>query len=257
MLVALIHSFSFFSLDKVVVAFYLSHFLLTFSTNLHLKSMVDSIVEYISSTDPNVPPSPNGSVGLRQNNRKVLYALCNSLGSIILVYESSRRCIRKANVSSHLDIRLNNPVEYLNNMASEVGTTVLIGPNATVNLMYCHRQAEKLRSHCQKLLLLGAGTCIVFADYRTGTEDAQLEHAQRCSCGHMCFSTSPTFTLRPGDRISINSGHFYVSASSDKHVIYMTKREFLNQITFHSDGGTDLIDAFVNSLPDSAEPMVT
>lgn len=220
--------------------------------------MVDSIVQYITSTDfPVPPPPPHGQAGLRQSSRKVLYALCNSLGSIILVYESSRRVIRKANVSTHADIRLMNPVEYLNSMTTEMGTTLLIGPNSTIVLMYCHRQAEKLRSHCKKLLLLGSGTCIVFADFRAGTEESQLEHAQRCSCGHMCHSNPPTFTLSPGDRITINSGQFYVSASSDKHIIYMTKREFLSQITYHSDGGADLINAFVNLLPDTPEPMIS
>lgn len=215
--------------------------------------MVDSIVEYLSSTDP---PAPQGAVEVRQS-RKVIYAVCNDLGSIILVYESSRRVIRKANVSTQTDIRLNNPIEYLNNMSTEVGTTVSIGQNGLVILMYCHRIVDKLRSHCRKLLLLGSGTAIVFADYRALTEESQLEHAQRCSCGHMCHSCPPTFMLSPGDRITINSGQFYVSSSSDKHVIYMTKREFLSQITFHSDGGTDLIDAFVNELPDTAEPMVS
>lgn len=217
--------------------------------------MVDAIVNYINSVDPVRPEQP--AEAQRQIARKVLYALCNSLGSIFLVYEGSRRMLRKANVFNQRDVHLTNPIAYLNRIASEAGPTVTINGSATVQLMYCHRTVVKLGSHCCQLLLLGSPTVIVFADHRTGSEEAQQEHAQRCSCGHMCHSNPPTYALRPGDRIALNSGNFSVSASSEKHCIYMSKSEFLGQITFHSAAGTEAIKAFVNSLPDTAKPMVS
>jgi len=212
--------------------------------------MVDSVVSFLR--EPIVPHNPGSNVRLT----KVAYAICNSLGSIILVNES-RRVVRKTNVINQNDLRITTPIDYLRGLSWQPSVTITLGAEASVLLLYCHRVSEKLRSHCRKLVLLGP-VAIVFGDHRSCTEEAQLEHGRRCGCGHLCHSRPPTFSLSDGDRLSIDQGVFYVSASAEQHCIYMTKKEFKDKITFSSDNGSNSVNAimeFVNSLPDTPEPM--
>lgn len=211
--------------------------------------MVDSIVSFLGQP-PSPHPAPAGS-----RHFKVSYAICNPLGSIILVSER-QRVVRKANVLNHVDMRLNTPIDYLRNLPTGPSVTVRIGAEATVWLLYCHRAVEKLRCTCRQLLLLGP-SAIVFADHRRTSEEGQSEHSKRCHCGHLCHTRPPTYSLAHGDQITLNRGVFYVAASSEQHSIYMQKKEFQEQVSFAFTGGATAALDFVNALPDTPEPIIT
>lgn len=215
--------------------------------------MVDTVVRFLREV-PTTPTAVGVPLPLHRN-AKVAYALANRLGSILLVYEN-RFLVRKANISNHADIRLNAPLDYLNSLSAEPTVTIDIGPEATVFLMYCHRVAERLKSHCRQLVLLGP-SAIVFADHLTVTEEAQAEHRKRCRCGHICYSRPPTLPLKHGGRLTIKKGNFYVSVSAEQHSVYMNKREFIEQTSYASEGGVAEAWDFVNSLPDEPEPLIS
>ncbi|KAI2795876.1 hypothetical protein RDWZM_009164 [Blomia tropicalis] len=214
---------------------------------------MDQVIEYLSETPPTT------TQGSMRNNR-IIFAICNSLGSIVLLNEN-RRVVRKANVTNHADIRLGNPLEYLNKFATDPSIKFTIGTNAAIFLMYCHRAVEKLRTHCSSIVLLGP-VSIVFSDHRIETEDAQIDHSRRCCCGHLCHSNPPSFTLDNGDQLIFNTGVFYLRACSEQHSIYITKSEFISQVKFipsilpPPDSIHPLI-AFVDTLPDSPPPIIT